>query len=167
MGFPLTPTVANALLTGMITDTIGFRTSNVSADSLRQAAQLVEAGAKLTDVYEKALVSQSFSASLLWGLALSRLQKKGKLAWTSITLEDRKKARYSGRDDADLTNFLSAIEKTDVVVLFNEQINCKIKVSWRSSAGIDVSKIAQRFGGGGHPPASGAEITGNLGDVEK
>ncbi len=164
--FPLTPAIARALLTGILTDTIGFRTSNVSADSLRQAAQLVEAGANLTELYEKVLVSQSYSASLLWGLALSRLQKKGKLAWTSITLEDRKQAGYSGRDDADLTNLLSAIENVEIVLLFNEQNNCKIKVSWRSSAGIDVSKIAQRFGGGGHPPAAGAEITGNLREVE-
>jgi len=166
-GFPLTQATANALLTGIITDTIGFRTSNVSADSLRQAAQLIEAGANLTGLYEKALVNQSFSASLLWGLALSRLKKKGKLAWTSITLEDRKNAGYGGRDDADLTNLLSSIENQDIVILFNEQINRKIKVSWRSSAGFDVSKIAQCFGGGGHPPASGAEISGNLIEVEE
>jgi phosphoesterase RecJ-like protein len=166
-GFPLTPAIASALLTGILTDTIGFRTSNVSPDSLRQAAQLVEAGANLTDLYAKALVSQSYSASLLWGLALSKLQKKGKLAWTSITLEDRKKAGYSGRDDADLTNLLSAIENIEIAILFNEQNKCKIKVSWRSTAGIDVSKIAQRFGGGGHPPAAGAEVTGTLGEVEE
>jgi phosphoesterase RecJ-like protein len=166
-GFPLTPSIANTLLAGIITDTIGFRTTNVSPDSLRQAAQLVEAGANLSEIYKKALTSQSFSASLLWGLALSRLQKKGKLAWTSITLEDRKKAGYSGRDDADLTNQLSAIENIEIVILFNEQKNRKIKVSWRSDSGIDVSKIAQRFGGGGHQPASGAEIIGNLKEVEE
>ncbi len=165
-GFPITPAVANALLTGIVTDTIGFRTSNVSPESLRQTAALIEAGASLTDVYERALVYQSYAASLLWGLALSRLQKEGKLAWTSITMEDRKKAGYSGRDDADLTNQLSAIENLNIVILFNEQNDCKIKVSWRSHSGIDVSKIAQRFGGGGHPPAAGAEIKGNLNEVE-
>ncbi len=166
-GFALSQPVANALLTGILTDTIGFRTSNVSAESLRQAAQLIDAGADLNGAYERALVYQSFSASLLWGLALSRLQRKGKLAWTSITLEDRKNAGYSGRDDADLTNLLSAIENTEIAILFNVQNDCKIKVSWRSNAGIDVSQIAQRFGGGGHPPASGAEINGSLQEVEE
>lgn len=165
-GFPITPEIASVLLTGILTDTIGFRTSNVSAGTMRLAANLIENGANLTDLYEKALVSQSYSASQLWGFALSRLEKKGRLAWTSITLEDRKKAGYAGRDDADLTNVLSAIEEIDVSILFNEQNNRKIKVSWRSNPNIDVSKIAQRFGGGGHPPAAGAEINGNLEEVQ-
>jgi phosphoesterase RecJ-like protein len=166
-GFPITPKIASALLTGILTDTIGFRTLNVSPDSLRISAQLIESGANLSDLYEKALVSQTFSASLLWGSALNRLKKKGRLAWTSIKMQDRKEAGYTGRDDADLTNVLSAIENIDISILFNEQNERKIKVSWRSRAGFDVSMIAQRFGGGGHPPASGAEITGNLEEVEE
>jgi phosphoesterase RecJ-like protein len=165
-GFPITPNIADALLTGILTDTIGFRTSNVSANSLRLAANLIENGANLTDLYEKSLVSQTYSASQLWGFALSRLEKKGRLAWTSITLEDRKKAGYAGRDDADLTNILSAIENIDVSVLFNEKDNSIIKVSWRSNATVNVSVIAQCFGGGGHPPAAGAEITGSLQEVQ-
>ena len=82
-------------------------------------------------------------------------------------MEDRKKAQYIGRDDADLTNVLSAIEGSDVSILFNEQNSGKVKVSWRSNAPYDVSRIAQHFGGGGHPPASGAEIEGTLEEVEK
>lgn len=166
-GFPLTADISNALLMGILTDTIGFRTSNVTPQTLRLSAKLMENGAKLTKLYEKTLVSQTYSASLLWGFALSRLEKKDGLAWTAIRLEDRKKAGYTGRDDADLTNLLSAIENIDVSILFNEQSNCKIKVSWRSGADINVSTIAQRFGGGGHPPASGAEILGNLEEVEE
>lgn len=166
-GFPLDQASATALLTGILTDTIGFRTSNVSPRTLQLAASLMEKGANLPDLFNQALVSQTFQTSVLWGLALSRLQKKGRLAWTSITLADRKKAHYPGRDDADLTNLLSAIEETDIKVLFNEQIDCKIKVSWRSVAGCDVSVLAQRFGGGGHSPAAGAEISGTLEEVEQ
>lgn len=166
-GFPLTQKISEALLMGILTDTIGFRTSNVSPQTLRISAQLMENGGNLTELYKKALVAQSFSASVLWGLALSRLKKEGRLAWTTITLQDRKEADYAGKDDADLTNLLSTIEDIDVVVLFNEQNNCKIKVSWRSDASIDVSTIAHRFGGGGHPPASGVEISGNLKEVEE
>ena len=166
-GFTLIPTISNALLMGMLTDTIGFRTSNVTPQFLELSAQLMENGASLSELYEKVLTSQTFSASLLWGLALSRLQKKGRIAWTSIQLEDRRLAGYPGKDDADLTNLLSAIENIDISILFNEQNNCKIKVSWRSGPNIDVSAIARRFGGGGHPPASGAEISGTLNEVEE
>jgi len=166
-GFPINIDSANALLMGILTDTIGYRTSNVSAQSLRISAQLVEKGANLQLLYEKALTSQTFPASILWGLALSKLKKKGGIVWTSITRQDRKDAGYHGRDDADLTNLLSTIENAEVSLLFNEQKDGKVKVSWRSGANIDVSSIAQRFGGGGHPPASGAEISGNLEEVEE
>lgn len=164
-GFTVDRVVASALLMGILTDTIGFRTSNVKPETLRQAANLMEKGANLSEVFLHALVSQSFPASLLWGKALSRLTKENGLVWTVITLADRQEAGYSGRDDADLTNVLSAIEGSDMALLFNEQNGGKVKVSWRSNPPYDVSRVAQHFGGGGHPPASGAELEGSLEEV--
>ena len=163
----ITPAVASALLMGILTDTIGFRTSNVTPALLRTSADLMQAGADLGDIYNRVLISQSYPASLLWGYALSRLQKEDGIIWTVITLEDRKSAGYTGRDDADLTNLLSAIEGGEISILFNEQNDGKVKVSWRSNTQIDVSRIAQMFGGGGHPPAAGADITGSLDEVRK
>ena len=165
-GYPLDQDSSSAFLMGILTDTIGFRTANVTPETLRQAAKLMESGAVLSDIYNQALVSQSFPASLIWGSALSRLIRENGLVWTVITLDDRKKAGYIGRDDADLTNVLSAIEGSDVSIVFNEQNSGKVKVSWRSNAPYDVSKIAQQFGGGGHPQASGAEFEGTLEEVE-
>lgn len=164
--FPLDSDSSSALLMGILTDTIGFRTSNVTPTLLRQAANLMEMGADLSKLYTQTLVSLSFPSSLIWGFSLSRLVKEDRLVWTTITLEDRKNANYIGRDDADLTNVLSAIEETDVSIVFNEQNGGKVKVSWRSNDPYNVSWIAQQFGGGGHPPASGAEIEGTLEDVE-
>jgi len=161
-GFAIDKDVANALLMGMITDSIGFSTSNVTSGFLRLAANLMEKGADLPSLYHQALTAQSLPASIIWGNALSRIKSEGDLAWTTITLEDRTNAAYQGRDDADLTNHLSLLEKIDVSVLFNEQKDGKVKVSWRSNAKFDVSKIAMRFDGGGHPPAAGAEIIGGL-----
>lgn len=166
-GYPLDKISASAFLMGILTDTIGFRTSNVTPETIRLAAQLMELGADLSGIYTHALVTQSYTASVLWGKALSRLVRENGLIWTAITLSDRKEAGYSGRDDADLTNVLSVIEGCDVSILFNEQIGGKVKVSWRSNAPYDVSWVAQQFGGGGHPPASGAELEGTLEEVEK
>jgi len=166
-GFELDIFIANALLMGILTDTIGFRTSNVRPETLRQSAKLMELGADLGEIYLHSLVTQSFPASLLWGKALSRLVKENGLVWTMITLDDRKEAKYSGRDDADLTNILSSIEGSDMAILFNEQNDGKVKISWRSNAPYNVSWVAQQFGGGGHPPASGAEVEGSLEEVVK
>lgn len=166
-GFTIDSGIASALLMGIVTDTIGFRTSNVRPETLRQASLLMESGADLSEIYIQSLVMQSFPASLLWGKALGRLVKENGLVWTVITLADRHEAGYAGRDDADLTNVLSAIEGSDVAILFNEVKGGKVKVSWRSNPPFDVSRVAKHFGGGGHPPAAGADMDGSLEEVEK
>jgi phosphoesterase RecJ-like protein len=155
---PIPAPAANALLMGIITDTIGFRTPNTTPHTLRTGAALMEKGADLTDMYQQALSDVSWEASILWGFALNKLQKEGNIIYTVITCEDRQKSGFTGRDDADLTNFLSSIQDADVSILFNQQDESSVKVSWRSRTGVNVAKIAAEFGGGGHPAAAGAEI---------
>ncbi len=164
-GLPLTKTVADALLTGLITDTIGFRTSNISPKALRMAANLLEAGSDLSNLYHLALVNRTYEAMRYWGAGLSLLQREGSIIWTTLTLADRKSVGYGGRDDADLINLLSAISGVEICLVFVEQPNGRVKVSWRSILGIDISQVAMSFGGGGHPVAAGAEISGDLDEV--
>jgi len=164
-GLPMNAEIAAALLTGLVTDTLGFRTSNMTPKALRLAADLMEAGAALPELYLRALVQRSFEAVLFWGVGLSKLQREGAIVWASLTMADRRSVDYPGRDDADLINVLSGIEGAFVSLIFVEQPNGKIKVSWRSQPGYDVSSTALLFGGGGHPNASGAEIQGSLDEV--
>ncbi len=163
---PMTPPVIDALLTGLISDTIGFRTSNMTPEALRLAAQLMEAGGDLPELYRKALLQHSFEASRLWAAGLSHMKRKGKIVWTELTNEDRKAAHYPGMDDADLINVLASIEGSQVAIVFVEQNNSHVKVSWRAQPGYDVSQVALGFGGGGPKAASGADIEGNLDEVE-
>jgi phosphoesterase RecJ-like protein len=95
------------------------------------------------------------------------LQRKDRIIWTSLTLEDRLKAGYTGNDDADLINMLSTVDDMDIAVIFVEQKEGRVKVSWRAQPGVDVSQVAFQFGGGGHPAASGAEIQGSLEEVQE
>jgi len=165
LSLPMPQPVAAALLTGLITDTIGFRTSNMTPKVLRLAADLMEKGGDLAKLYEQALVKRSFEATRFWATGLNQLERDGRLVWATLTMADRKAAGYSGRDDADLINVLSSIEDTDIAVIFVEQNNGGVKVSWRAQSGLDISKLAMQFGGGGHPAASGAEIPGSLDKV--
>ncbi len=164
-GLTLQKEVAEALLTGIITDTIGFRTSNMKPSVLRLAADLMEHGANLVDLYAHGLYYRSFEAMRFWGAGLSRLSRKGPIVWTVLTMNDRKAVGYSGKDDADLINVLSSINDAKVSLIFVEQPNGNIKISWRAISGLDVSTIAMQYGGGGHPAASGAEIEGELKSV--
>ena len=159
---PIDVPVADALLSGLITDTLGFRVASMSPNTLRVAADLFEIGADLPTLYDKALLARSFKAARYWGTGLSSLVLEDRLLWTQLTIEDRQTANYPGRDDADLINILQTVEDADVFVVFIEQNNDSVKVSWRARRGFDVSQIALQFGGGGHKPAAGAEIQGSI-----
>lgn len=166
LDLPITQHVAAALLNGIITDTLGFRTFNVSSAALRTAADLIELGAKMPDLYHRALLSRSYDALRYWGRGLTNLQRDGRMVWTSLTLADRNAVGYPGRDDADLINVLTTIRDVDVILVFIQQTKERVKVSWRAQPGFDVSKIALNFGGGGHKAAAGAEIEGSLKKVQ-
>lgn len=166
-GLEINKTVATALLMGILGDSLGFRTSNTSSNTLRLAADLMDYGISLPELYLKTLVRRSYSAAKYWGYGLSNLTKNNGVIHTTLTLEDRKSSLYTGNDDADLINMLSTIENASVAVVFVEQSKEKVKVSWRAIPGLDISKLALSFGGGGHPAASGAEITGSLSEIQE
>jgi len=166
-GLALSKSAATALLTGILTDSQGFSTSNTTAHTLRYAAVLMDAGVNLPEVYAKTITEKDFQSVRLWGQGLSKIKVEGGVAWTSITQADRKETNYQGNDDADLVNFMATITEAKVCLLFNEQHNGHTKVSWRSKPEIDISILAAEFGGGGHPSAAGAEIKDTINRVQK
>ena len=167
-GLNISKPVAAALLAGILTDTLGFRTSNVTPDALRQAAQLMETGVDLPEIYMESLVRKSFPAAKYWGAGLSSLESKNGIVWGTLTLADRKSTGYGGNDDADLINMISAINGQKVGMVFVEQSDNHVKISWRAlQPGIDVSPVAKFFKGGGHAAAAGADIEGNLIDIQR
>jgi phosphoesterase RecJ-like protein len=166
-GFEISKDVADALLTGVLTDTIGFRTSNMKSSVLRLSAELMDAGANLPYLYAKGITLRSYEAMRFWGAGLSKLERENGIVWTTLTMMDRKGAGYSGKDDADLINMLTTINDAKISIIFVEQPDGAIKVSWRAVPEFDVSTVAMYFGGGGHPAASGAEIKGKLEDVQE
>ena len=166
-GYKITKPIAAALLTGIVTDTLGFRTSNTNPSALRLCAMLMETGVDMTELYMKALVKKTFPAARYWGAGLSRLEQKNGMVWATLTLNDRKLSGYGGNDDADLINMVSAIEGNKVGMIFVEQSDNHIKVSWRAlEPDIDVSRVAKHFMGGGHAAAAGADIPGVLNEIQ-
>lgn len=164
---PIPLAAAEALLTGLITDTIGFQTTNTSPKALRTAADLLELGPDMSRLYRTALIEKSFEAYRFWGAGLMTLKREEGLVWAAMSLQDRRLAGYGGRDDADLVNQLSAVKGSLVRIIFVELADNEVKVSWRSQPGYDVSGIAQRFGGGGHRTAAGATVAGSLEAVQQ
>ena len=166
-GYKITKPIAAALLTGIITDTLGFRTSNTTPESLRQCATLMETGVDMPELYMRSLVRKSFPAAKYWGAGLSSMEQENGIVWGTLTLEDRKQTGYGGNDDADLINMISAIDGNKVGMIFVQQHDNHVKISWRAlEPGVDVSKVAKHFKGGGHAAAAGADIPGLMEEIQ-
>ncbi len=165
-GLEISREVAANLATGIVTDTLGFRTSNTTPAALRQAALLMETGIDLPELYNRSLVRRTYAAAKYWGAGLSSLTTLDGIVYGTLRLSDRKNAGYGGNDDADLINIVSAIEDHAVGMIFVEQRD-SVKISWRAlQPGLDVSKVAQSFHGGGHQAAAGADIPGKLEEIQ-
>jgi phosphoesterase RecJ-like protein len=165
-GLTINRDVAANLATGIVTDTLGFRTSNTTPAALRAMACLMETGIDMPELYNRALVRRSYAAARYWGAGLSSLTTLDGLVYGTLRLADRKQAGYGGNDDADLINIISAIEDHVIGMIFVEQHD-SVKISWRAlQPGVDVSKVAKTFGGGGHQAAAGADIPGKMEEIQ-
>jgi phosphoesterase RecJ-like protein len=167
MAIPIDDVAATCLLTGIVTDTRGFRTSNVTVDAMELAVRLMKAGASLPDITRNGLDRRPTSAIRLWGEALAALQVEDGIIWTSINAEARGNGvGHVGNGDAGLANFL--LSSTDAVVsaVFADRGDGNIEVGLRALVGYDVSRVALSFGGGGHLLAAGCSVTGSLKEVE-
>ena len=167
-GLTITEPIAANLITGLITDTLGFRTANTTPEVLRQAADLLELGVNMGSLYYLSLVRRTYMEAKYWGAGLSSLERKDGIIWATLTVADRIASDYKGKDDADLINVISSIDDANVAIIFVEQNAGKTKISWRSlKPDIDVSQLACQFGGGGHKAAAGAEVNGTLVEVKE
>ena len=166
-GLTISREVAENLATGIVTDTLGFRTSNTSPACLRQAALLMETGINFPELYDIALNRRSYNAAHYWGAGLASLKSEHGIVYGTLTIAERKASGYGGNDDADLINLISTIEKHKIGMVFVEQSDNHVKISWRAlQPGVDVSGLAKSFGGGGHQAAAGADIPGTLAEIQ-
>lgn len=163
---PITPNAAVCLLTGLSTDTLSFRTSNMTPAVLNTAARLMAAGADLAEITQRTLYDRPLTVLRLWGLALSRMQLDGQVVWTAITQAMRTEAGLIGSSENGLTSQLINAAEAKIAAVFNETETGQVEISLRSRPGYDVAAIALRLGGGGHPQAAGCTLPGPLADAQ-
>jgi phosphoesterase RecJ-like protein len=166
LGWEVTLPVATCLLTGLVTDTRSFRTSNVDDAAMRAALQLIDAGAPLSDITHRVLDQRSLSSIRLWGQAIAGLHLQDGLLWTEVTRDMRQRWAPDENGDSGLANFLSGVREADAVVVFTERDDGTVDVGMRAVPGYDVSQVALELGGGGHPQASGCSMTGDLAHIQ-
>jgi bifunctional oligoribonuclease and PAP phosphatase NrnA len=169
LGRPVSPAAANALFAAVATDTGWFRHSNTTEATFALAAALTRAGANPTYLYDQ-IYEQNTAARLNFvGLILSRLRilDDGKIAYTEVHRADYAATGATPQDTEDLVGYTRSIAGIEVGVLFLEQPEGGVKVSFRSRSRIDVARLAERFGGGGHRLASGATLNTTLAEAQE
>ncbi len=173
MALPLTPQIATCLFTGVTTDTGSFRYQNVSPQTLRVAAHLVEAGARPADISEHVFENKTFAATRLLGHALSSLSAADdrRIVWAHITAQDFLAVQATDEDTEGIVGPVRGVRGADVGILFREMPTQNgppsIRISLRSRPGIDVALVAQQFGGGGHALAAGCTLSLPLAEAER
>lgn len=153
---------AELLLTGIITDSGGFAFSNDSKVMVI-ASELMDLGADKVKIINKIFRTQTFEQVKAWGEYLVRFQldSEHKFVWSAISYEDYMKLRIPSKASAMVaTQFSSIIDGTDFGILITEDEKDVVHLSFRSRSHIDVSKLAEELGGGGHKMAAGGMIKG-------
>jgi bifunctional oligoribonuclease and PAP phosphatase NrnA len=167
LGAPINKEIADALFLALATDTGWFRHSNTTPATFALAEKLTLAGADPNAVYDRLYEQNPLGKMRLTGRALERLRttNNGQVAYTEVYLADFPETGATPPDTEDLINYPRSVEGVEVALLFIEQLAGGVKVSFRSRSKVDVDKIAERFGGGGHRLASGATLSGNMNAV--
>jgi phosphoesterase RecJ-like protein len=162
MEHPLSAEVASALLTGLVTDTMGFRTNNVVGATMGVAQQLMDAGAPLYEITQRTMVSKPFRDISLLSYAYPSVKMQGNIISGIVTQEDLKRAGQIEATDGGLVSQLITANEAVIAVVYKELSDGRVELSFRSKPGFDVGTLAFGLGGGGHKQASGATIDGTL-----
>src|SRR5438067_8394119 len=161
-GAKITPQIASCLYTAVLTDTGSFSYAGTNDRTFELAQQLVRFGADPVQIAQSIYFSSPTSKMRLLGYALNNLHREGELAWMYVTQHDVERSGGIEEDLEGLVNYALGIAGVEVAAFFRELPSQRFRVSLRSKGAVDVARIAEIFGGGGHKCASGFSIDGPL-----
>jgi phosphoesterase RecJ-like protein len=163
-GWTITQRVAEALFVAIATDTGWFQFSNTDSRAMRACAELIEAGAKPTPLHDSLYHNFSEARFRLMTTMLDSVELcfDGRYAAMQITQRDFEQTGAEYSDTENLINEVHRIATVTTSALFIELKDGRIRCSLRSKGGLDVSRIAAKFDGGGHKQAAGTFLPGPL-----
>jgi phosphoesterase RecJ-like protein len=162
--------IATCVYTGIVTDTGRFSFSNTTVQTHLDAAELLACGVKPAEIH-RALFRQKTPEQLRYlaeALRRIRLTAGGRVGWLVLSKDLSRKTGYAPGDTQEYIDQVKSIKGVQVAVLLREaDAPGRVKVSWRTDPGVDGIALAARWGGGGHPRASGATVPGTLAQAER
>ena len=164
LGISINLEVGTCLMAGIITDSGGFRYSNVDDETFEFAAQMLDVGVNISDIYYRTFDVKTSAQFELAAIANSRLKfyHNGQIALTYVTLKDMNKVGAMTGDHEGIVNVGRNIEGVLVSIFLREDDDGTYKVSMRSNDLVNVNDIAEVFDGGGHDRAAGCSMSCSL-----
>lgn len=154
------------LYVALMTDTGRFQFGNTTPAALRDAAALVEAGARPAELAQAVYQSRRREALELEARVLDRIElaNGGRVAYTYVTKDDYSQTGARPDETENLVDVVRVLKGIEVALLLRVR-DKEVRGNLRSKTGFDVGAVARRFGGGGHAAASGFTLSGGLEDV--
>jgi len=168
-GWTINEKIAQALFVAAATDTGWFQFNNTDSRVFQCCAELIDAGANPAQIYYNLYQNYSHQRFKLMAAMFSTLELHldGRFATQHILLRDFEKAGAAHRDTENLIDECRRIRSVEASALFVESKDGRFRCSLRSRGAVDVGKIAQKFGGGGHKMAAGLYLSPPLENAKK
>lgn len=159
--------IATCLYTGIITDTGNFVYDNTTANTHKVVSELMAYNIDLNTIAYNLYQNKSLNGIKFLGYILNHMKIcfGGKIAIITITKELLEEFNVAFSEIDGVINYARDIQGVEIAIMLKEVIENEIKIGFRSKNDIDVSRLAQRFGGGGHKKASGATLKGSIEEV--
>jgi bifunctional oligoribonuclease and PAP phosphatase NrnA len=168
-GVRVTKEIAECVYTALLTDTGSFHYSNTTERTFKIASELVRTGVKPAKTAEAIFGSYQWPKIELLSqvLATAKRDDSGRVAWMWQTLAMQEQTLASDEDSDGFVNYPLAVGEVSATALFKECAPGVYRTSLRSKGDVNVAKIAEQFGGGGHRNAAGCTLTGACEEIEK
>lgn len=166
----ITKDIGTCLMTGIITDTGGFRHVGITPETFEFTADLIRLGVDVPDIYKRTLNTKTRANFELSKKVMDRMEilEDGKITFTYMNKKDEEEVGAEPGDHEGLVEIGRDIEGVEVSIFIRQKENEEAyKISMRSGNKVNVSDICFLFGGGGHPRAAGALIQGNVEQVKE
>lgn len=169
IGGRITKEIAECLYMALVTDTGSFHFSNTTDRTLKVASELVKVGVKPARISEAVYNSYPWSRIELMSKVLATVKRdeSGRVAWMRQTLEMRQSSHMSDGDNNGFVNIPLAAKEVLASIYMREVEPHKYRVSLRSKGNINVARVAEKFGGGGHKNAAGCRVEGDWDAIER
>lgn len=169
MGVRVTKEIAECVYTALLTDTGSFHYSNTTERTFKIASELVRTGVRPAKTAEAIFGSYHWPKIQLLSQVLATAQRdeSGQVAWMRQTLEMQAETKASDDDADGFVNYPLAVGEVEAAALFKECSPGVYRTSLRSKGDVNVARVAELFGGGGHRNAAGCTLKGELSEIEQ